>query len=282
MNITLLGTGGPRPDPDRHGPAAVVKIGDAYLLFDSGRGVVLQMVRAGIPLDRVNPVFVTHHHYDHIGDLADVILTSWLMGRQHDLQILGPPGTTSIVNALLTQVYDKDIEFRDKGESAIVGGWKPVVCTDILSGLVYDGGTWKVYAEMAKHGHDLPLPDAFKHRWVCLGYRLEAEGKVVAISGDGVASEGLDHLAKNADVLVQCCYLATAELTTPALQHLAKHTLACSDTVGKIAQRARVKKLVLTHLRQKSDAMLAEVVADVACDYDGPVVLGHDLLDVQV
>ena len=83
-------------------------------------------------------------------------------------------------------------------------------------------------------------------------------------------------------MLVQCCYLATAELTTPTLQNLAKHTLACSDTVGKIAQQARVKKLVLTHLRQKSDAMLAEVVADVARDYDGPVVLGHDLLDVQV
>lgn len=282
MKITLLGTGGPRPDPDRHGPAAVVNIGDAYLLFDSGRGVVLQMVRAGIPLDRVNPVFVTHHHYDHIGDLADVMLTSWLMGRQHDLQILGPPGTTSIVNALLTQVYDKDIEFRDKGEPAIVGGWKPVVGTDILSGLVYDSGTWQVYAEMAKHGHDLHLPEAFKHRWVCLGYRLEAEGKVVVISGDGVACEGLDRLAKDADVLVQCCYLATAELTTPTLQHLAKHTLACSDTVGKIAQKARVKKLVLTHLRQKSEAMLAEVVADVARDYDGPVVLGHDLLDVPV
>ncbi|PON18230.1 MBL fold metallo-hydrolase [Candidatus Entotheonella serta] len=204
------------------------------------------MVRAGIPLDRVNPVFVTHHHYDHIGDLADVMLTSWLMGRQHDLQVLGPPGTTSIVNALLTQVYDKDIEFRDKGEPAIVGGWKPVVGTDILSGLVYDSGTWQVYAEIAKHGHDLQLPDAFKHRWVCLGYRLEAEGKVVVISGDGVASDGLDRLAQDADVLVQCCYLATAELTTPTLQNLAKHTLACSDTVGKIAQKARVKKQVLT------------------------------------
>ncbi len=118
MKITLLGTGGPRPDPDRHGPSAMVQIGDEYLLFDAGRGVVLQMVRAGIPLDQVNPVFVTHHHYDHIGDLADVILTSWLMGRQHDLKIFGPPGTTSVVDALLNQVYDKDIELRQ----VFVGG----------------------------------------------------------------------------------------------------------------------------------------------------------------
>lgn len=282
MKVTLLGMGGPRPDPNRHGPAAMVQIGNEYLLFDSGRGVVLQMVRAGMALDQVNPVFVTHHHYDHIGDLADVILTSWLMGRQHTLQIFGPPGTTAVVDALLKQVYDKDIEFRDKGEPDLLGGWKPVVSTDIMSGLVHNGDNLKVFAEIAKHGHDLNLPDAFKHRWVCLGYRIEAEGKVVAISGDGVASRGLDRLAKDADVLVQCCYLAKAELTNWTMRNLAEHTLACSDTAGKIAQQARVKKLVLTHLRQKSDALLDEVVTDVAQDYDGPIVLGRDLFAVEV
>jgi ribonuclease BN (tRNA processing enzyme) len=75
MKLTLLGTGGPRPDPRRHGAAAVLQIGDEYLLFDAGRGVVLQLVAAGVPLERVSPIFLTHHHYDHIGDLADMILT---------------------------------------------------------------------------------------------------------------------------------------------------------------------------------------------------------------
>lgn len=282
IQITLLGTGGPRPDPNRHGPATLVRIGEAYLLFDTGRGVVLQTVRAGIPLEQVNPVFLTHHHYDHIGDLADVILTSWLLGRKRPLRIIGPPGTTAIVNALLNQVYDKDIEFRTKGEPAIVGDWQPVESTDVMRGLVYDGGDWKVYAEIARHGHGLNLPDAFKHRWVCFGYRIEAGDKVIAISGDGVESAGLQRLAYQADVLVQCCYLATAELTTPTLQHLATHTLACSDSVGKIAQQAQVKTVILTHLREKSDAMQEAMVADVKRDYDGTVVLGEDLLDIEV
>ncbi len=152
----------------------------------------------------------------------------------------------------------------------------------LFQSLVHNGDNLKVFAEIAKHGHDLNLPDAFKHRWVCLGYRIEAEGKVVAISGDGVASRGLDRLAKDADVLVQCCYLAKAELTNWTMRNLAEHTLACSDTAGKIAQQARVKKLVLTHLRQKSDALLDEVVTDVAQDYDGPIVLGRDLFAVEV
>lgn len=281
VKITLLGTGGPRPDPDRHGSALVVQIGDEYVLFDCGRGVVLQLVRAGVPLERLNPVFVTHHHFDHIGDLSDVILSTWLQGRPGALRVFGPPGTAAIVATLLGQVYDKDTEFRAKGEPA-VGGWKPVDVTDVIAEEVYNAGSWRVTTETVVHGHGLDLPGAFKHRWVCLGYRLEAEEKVVAISGDTVACAGLDRLAKNADVLVQCCYLARAEITTPHLEHVARHTLACSDTVGKIARQAGVRKLVLTHFRQKSDAMLDAISEDVARDWTGPLVLGRDLLEIMV
>jgi ribonuclease Z len=280
MQLTLLGTGGPLPDPGRHGPAAVLRIGDQHLLFDAGRGVVSQLVRAGIPLDRVHTVFVTHHHYDHIGDLADVILTSWLRGRRQTLRIFGPPGTRSIVTALLEQVYEKDIEFRCTGDIAV--GWPPVESTDVLPGLVYDGGHWRVRADVVVHGQGLGHSSTFEQRWVCLGYRVEAEGKVIAISGDSVACEGLDRLARDADVLVQCCYLARAEITTPYSERLAKDTIACADTVAKIAKRARVKKLVLTHFGPKPKAVMEEIAADVARDYHGPVVLGRELDGVVV
>ena len=52
MKLTLLGTGGPIPDPTRHGSAVALEIGDARLLFDAGRGVVLQLVRAASPSRR--------------------------------------------------------------------------------------------------------------------------------------------------------------------------------------------------------------------------------------
>ncbi len=139
-----------------------------------------------------------------------------------------------------------------------------------------------MYADVVVHGHGLDFPSAFTHRWVCLGYRVEAEGKVVTISGDCVACEGLERLAREADVLVQCCFLAQAEITTPTLARLAHDTIACADTVGKIATQARVKELVLTHFRQKSDAMMQELAGEVARDYAGPVVLGRDLLEVLI
>jgi ribonuclease BN (tRNA processing enzyme) len=47
-------------------------VGDEHLLFDVGRGVAVQMARAGIPMGSLRHVFITHHHFDHIGDLYDV------------------------------------------------------------------------------------------------------------------------------------------------------------------------------------------------------------------
>jgi len=258
----------------------VLQIGDQYLLFDTGRGVVLQLVAAGIPLERITPVFLTHHHYDHIGDLADVILTSWLQGRQQALPIVGPPGTQAIVAALLEGVYDRDITFRSTGALGI--DWPSVATIDVQRGLVYDGGHWRVYSEEVVHGHGLDFPHSFTQRWVCLGYRVESEGKTVTISGDCVACEGLTRLARDTDLLVQCCFLAKSEINTPALMRLAKDTIACADTVGRIATQAGVKQLVLTHFRRKSDTVMQELAAEVSHDYAGPVILGEDLLEVPL
>ena len=282
MRVVLLGTGGPRPDPKRMATTTLVRVGQDNLLFDAGRGVTLQLTKAGVPLDAVDPVFITHHHFDHIGDLYDLMLNSWLSGRKGALRIFGPPDTERLVATLQSQVYDKDITWRDKGEPAY-GGWKPVVACDVTAGVVLDTGRWKVSAEIVSHGDGLEMPMAFLRRWTCLGYRLEAEGKVVAISGDTVACGGLDRLAAGADLLVQCCYLASSEITTEHFRRLARHTLACGDTVGKIAARAGVKTLALTHHRLRADdSALAQLADEVARDFSGRIVVGQDLDEITL
>lgn len=283
MKIVLLGTGGPRPDPRRGATTTLIRCGDDNVLFDAGRGVTVRLVEAGVPLAAVGPVFVTHHHFDHIGDLYDVMLATWMGGRKGPLQIYGPPDTERIVNALLTQVYDKDIGWRSMGEPAM-GGWKPVAATDVLGGLVLDTGRWRVHAETVQHGHGLDIPPAFLARWTCLGYRFEAEGKAVAISGDCVDCEGLQRLAAGADVLVQCCFLAGPEITTSEhFRRLARYTLACGDSVGKIAARAGVGTLILTHHRPRTDdAMLERLAEEVSRDFGGRLIIGRDLTEIEV
>jgi len=279
-SITLLGTGGPRPDVARGATSLVIRAGDDAILIDAGRGVVRQLAAAGVPLATINPVLITHHHYDHIGELHDVILSSWLMGRNQPLRLFGPPETRRIVETLIHQIYDKDIEFRV--HESLNGAWQPVDCTDIMTGLVCETAHWRITAEIVDHGNRLEFPEAFKQRWVCLGYRFECANGVIAFSGDTVDCQGLRRLAANADILVQCCYMARSEINTPPMQRLAAYTLASADTVGRIATEAKVGTLVLTHHRQKPDALLEQMRADVAADFAGPVLLGYDGLRVAL
>ena len=225
-------------------------------------------------------MLITHHHYDHSGELHDVILSSWLTGRARPLRLFGPPETRRIVERLIHQVYDKDIEFRVHEAGGVP--WQPAVTTDVLAGPVCEGTDWRITAEIVDHGSRLDFPDAFRQRWVCLGYRFECAQGVIAFSGDTVDCPGLRRLAADADILVLCCYLARSEISTPAARRLADYTLACADTAGRIATEAKVGTLILTHHRQKSPELLEQMRRDVTQDFSGPVLLGHDGLGVSL
>jgi len=278
VRVIALGTGGPRADPDRNAACTVVEVDGHYLVFDTGRGIVRSFARKAMAFADVAALFVTHHHYDHIGELADFMISSWLEGRRARLPIFGPPGTGRIHSLLLEQVYDRDLEFRT-GEHADPFAYGDV--TEVRAGPVHETAGWRVSCEEMVHGHAL-FGATFRARWICLGYRIEAQGRVVSISGDGVRSDALIRLARGADLHVQCCYLPASALSTPSLETLAEHTLTCSDTAGKIAAEAGVKRLILTHFRSMTPAMLDDIERDVRRDFDGPVTLARDLDDFVV
>jgi ribonuclease BN (tRNA processing enzyme) len=279
MRITLLGTGTPILEPTRKASAYLIEIGDERLLFDAGRGVTTQLAKVGVPPQQVNPVFVTHHHFDHIGNLGEFLLTSWHNGREAPLTIYGPRGTPEIIAALLEQVYMRDIAFALFNMDDAVDIRDLVQVKEVSPGLVCNNSRWKVFTEYVDHGNGLGLS---REDWPCVGYRIEAEGKVITISGDTVACEGLDRLAQGADVLIQCCYLAEAEINNPAFERLARHVIASSGQVGKIAARNGVKRLVLTHIRPKSKVLMRSLVEDVRKDYSSELYLGEDLMVIEV
>jgi len=279
MRVTLLGTGTPNVDPDRQQSALIVEIGDHKILVDAGRGVTSQLVRSGYSPAQIDTVLITHHHYDHISDLGEFLLSAWHNGRETPTQVYGPPGTRAIVSALFEQVFARDIAFALFTSPSTPDIRNLVVVEDVAPGLVVNNPQWRAYAEFVDHGNSLGLS---REDFPCYGYRIEADGKVLAISGDTVACEGLDRLAQGADCLVQCCYLAEAEIATPAAQRSAQYIIASSKHAGEIAARNQVKKLVLTHFRPKPAELMQSMLSDVRATYLGETILGEDLLVVEV
>ena len=102
MQITLLGTGSPIPDPRRAGPSTLVRSEGTAILVDCGRGLLMRLAGAGLLPQMLSAVLVTHLHSDHLTDLNDVITMHWVMNPQPvTLSVFGPPGMREVVDATL-------------------------------------------------------------------------------------------------------------------------------------------------------------------------------------
>ena len=271
--VILLGTGVPIPDPQAQGPATAVTVGQRIFLFDAGPGVERQLTAAGLPFrdGPVTAVFLTHLHTDHTLGLPDLIFTSWVMGRRLPLRIIGPPGTKAMTNHLLA-AWSEDIAIRTGANGhAIPDGYR-VAVQEAEGGIVYDSAGVRITAIPVPHGD-------WKYAF---GYRIEAPGKTVVISGDTRPSPALERAACGADILIHEVYPAVRLRPEPRpggdswLGYMRSfHT---SDReLGAIASRAGPKLLVLYHIVRMGGTD-AELLAGVkAGGFTGRVVIGKDL-----
>ena len=191
IEIVLLGTGSPLVDPNRAGPATLVRAGGATFLFDCGRGVLMRAAAVGVQAGQLTALVLTHLHSDHITDLNDVITSRWVTSFEpQPLRVLGPPGTSAVVDGLLASLAP-DISYRlDHHEDL---SWDPgVTVTEQVDGVVYDEGGVRIVAAPTDHRPVHPT----------VGYRIEHDGRAVVIAGDTVPCDGLDRLCGGADALV--------------------------------------------------------------------------------
>jgi ribonuclease Z len=264
--VILLGTGTPNPDPGRMGPAVAVVTGGRAYLVDCGPGVVRRAVQAGLRMDQLTRLFVTHLHSDHTAGYPDVILTPPNAGRDHPLEAYGPPGLAGMTANLL-KAYQVDLEVRLHGLQPHTAAGFEVHAHDVKPGEVYRDDAVRVLAFAVPHGN---FPGAY-------GYRFEARDKIIVISGDTTYSEALIAAAKGCDILVHEVYSAKGlAARTPDWQryHAAFHTSA--PDVGRVAAQVRPRVLVLYHLLPMGQTE-AEVLSEVRSQYKGEIVYGKDL-----
>ena len=282
MKIVLLGTGGPRPDPKRIGPSTLVSIGPDNLVFDAGRGVALRLVQTGISIIDYGYVFITHLHFDHTGGLADLLFAAWNNARNKTIHVYGPKGTEAMMRYLF-EAYERDIWYRlsetELTYEKLMDIRDMVEVHDVGPGIVCTGSEWRVLAENVDHGHGLGLS---REEWGSLAYRVESNDKSIVISGDAVRSPSLIEFTDKVDLLVMCCYLAEEEVIDHDTELISKYVLTSSIEAGKLASEADVKRIALVHIREKPKRLLDAMVEEVKRDYNGEVIIGEDLLEIQI
>ena len=277
--LILLGTaGGPRPRLNRSAPAQAIVSGGYIYVVDCGYGVARQMVLAGLPLDRLRNIFITHHHSDHDIDLGPLLQLAWLSGLTHQVDCWGPPPMRRMIDDYFRyEAYDIGIRQIDEHRPP----FRPLVHSHDLNGggFVMDDGRMRVTAAKVVH----PPID------LALAYRFDAPGRSIVISGDTRPTGSLIALAKGADVLVHEAMMPdrVVELVgkLPNGQELARSVLShhtSAEQAGQVAATAGVKMLVLSHLVPAEDPSVPDEEWRAAArrHYSGPIVVGHDLMEI--
>ena len=269
--VVLLGTGMPRPDPDASGPATAIVVGSRVFLFDAGPGVERRIAAAGLPINGVTALFVTHLHSDHTLGLPDLIFTSWVMGRAMPMPAYGPHGLRAMIGHIIA-AWKEDIAIRTNArEHALPNGYR-VAVHEIVPGIVYDSAGVRVTAIPVLHG-------TWKEAY---GYRIDTPDRSIVISGDTRPSEALRKAAQGVDVLIHEAYpesRATPE-DRPGGADWPRylHEFHTSDVeAGTLAAAARPRLLILHHVIRRGATDEEMIAAVRRGGFAGRVAIGRDL-----
>jgi ribonuclease Z len=275
IEITLLGTGSPIPDPNRAGPSTLVRAGGQAFLVDCGRGVLQRAAAIGVGANSLSALLLTHLHSDHIADLGDVLITRWVTTFAPDpapLPIVGPPGTAEVVEATL-KAFGPDIGYRIAHHDDLVAP-PPVEVHEYSEGPVWDRDGVSIRVAPTDHRPVAPT----------IGFRIETGGSSVVLAGDTVPCDSLDELARKADALVHT--VIRKDLVSMLAQQRIKDICDYHSSVQQAAataKRAGVGILVLTHyVPGIAPGQEEQWRALAAAEFDGRIELGDDLHRVEV
>lgn len=273
MDVVLLGTGSPLPDPNRAGPATLVRAGAVTLLVDCGRGVLQRLAAVGSGAPQLTAVLLTHLHSDHITDLNDVITSQWVMSfAPTPLRVIGPAHTQEVVNGILASLRH-DIGYRIAHHHDLT--WEPVVeVTEIRDAIAFEEAGVRVVAGSTDHRPVEPTN----------GYRIEHDGKVVVLAGDTVPCDGLDRLCTGADALVHTVIRddIVKDIPIQRLRDILDYHSSVADA-ARTAARARVSTLILTHYVPALVPGEEDVWRAIAAEhFGGTIELGPDLHTITI
>ncbi|MCH2695802.1 MAG: MBL fold metallo-hydrolase, partial [Acidobacteriia bacterium] len=266
LSAAVCGSRSPIPSPGRAETCVMVRAGENIYIVDIGDGSASNLRSWGIPFNKIKSVLLTHLHSDHISDLADLQLASWINeNREAKLDVYGPDGVNLITEGFET-AYELDYFFRNThhGEQIApldVAGLSPHI-VDLDQPKIIDEDGLVVTAFKVVHD---PVEPA-------LGYRFDYKGRSLVISGDTSYSKNLIENSRDADVLfheAQANHMINiirdfnlqrgADLNAKLMEDIITYHTTPVEA-AEIANLANVKHLIFYHLTPAPRNYITEII----------------------
>lgn len=297
MKVTFLGTGAAFPDPLRGQSGILLTLSNnRHFLFDCGAGTTRKLVEADVNPADVELVCLTHMHHDHVCDYPAFIITGWMFDRPDSSVLLGPAGVRHFCEHLFEDgAFKGDFDARAHYASrqANIAAIRPDI-REMTPGVVFEDQDIRIIADHVDH-----IPAELTE---CFGVRIEAEGKVVAFSGDTAPCEAMIKLAQDADLLIHECTFPESFIEFRKRTGVGIHAHTGPTDLGIIANRARVKTLIPTHfghfdstspvlkhaarnhfpIDEMGPHLFDAMARDIRRNYSGPMTFARDLLRIDL
>ena len=251
MRVTLLGTGTSFPDPERVQSGILVQTDQTRVLFDVGSGTLHRLTQLSFDFTKLDAVFLSHFHIDHVSDFLTLCQTLWLSGYDRTLKLYAPP----MVKEWSRGVHDVAFTYlREKLEIEII----------ILR------------EDQVVHQGDLMVSNSptLHSTMDTRAFKIEHEGRTLVISSDTAPCREVTELAKGCDVLVhECNWL-------DGLHPEGVHT--SPSEVARIVEEASPNKVVLTHVSPEVVEEKNKVIDIVSRRTSAEVIFGEDLMVLEV
>lgn len=280
--VTMIGAGAPRLSAERYGSSIAIQANGELILLDCGPATTYKMLQFGLtPLD-LSALLITHHHYDHTADVANLLLAHWEPSfvDYRPPRVVGPQPTKRFVDLLVGPegAYRPDIDSRRLSKQSQElyerrGGTlpRPELTTDVTEiepqGAASLPAGWEMTTARAQHVQ--PSLES-------IAYRIEVAGKAIVFTGDTEYCQDIVGLAEGADLLItMCCDVEEIG---------AKPAQIGTEGAARIAAEAGVARVVLTHAgpRLCGPGGMERAVGAVSQLYDGEVFFASEGLQVTV
>ena len=283
MRITALGTGMPNQTRAAVSISYLVELGNGdKFIFDIGSGAMANLFSLRPDFSKLDKVFASHLHVDHVGDFMGLHIGGWLSGRYNPIHMYGPTGSTP-----------------ELGTKAFVEGMQKGYAWDLAtrSGALPDKG-----AQIVVHEFDYKQENEIVYQqngvtirsWPAIhsldgsvSYSLEWNGLKYVFGGDTFPNKWYAKYAKDADVASHECFLPPKALAEYFGWDLGQATYVSTrihtepQAFGKVMSAVKPRLAVGYHSVQ-SPQNNAAIMTGVRATYDGPLALARDLMVINV
>lgn len=279
--LVLLGTqGGPYIRSYKQTPSAnLIVYKNIPFVIDTGYGATFKLREADINLSTLKYIFITHLHSDHYLDLGPLLYNAWISGLAEEINVYAPTGIKPLLHAYWkSNQYDISTRIKDEGRPDIR---KLVIVHEIKEGILIENSDFGI--SCLKNIHP-PIDHSYS-------FKFKIGKKIIVFSGDTAYFPALTEFAMGADYLIhEVMYVPAVDKmekrrpnATKLIASIKSHHTSAED-VGRIANEAKVKTLILNHFVPPDDKSLTKQtwVDAVRTTFSGTVIIGKDLLQYKL